>query len=73
MGPAPAFPPVIPKPLAVAPGRGAFELRPSARIVVHADDPGAVRVARSLAERLRPATGYRLPVSATPRLMLALR
>ena len=64
---APAFPPVIPKPLAVAPGRGAFELGPSARILVQADDPEAVRVARLLAERLRPATGYRLPVSATRR------
>ena len=68
MGLAPAFPPVIPKPLAVAPGRGAFELGPSARILVHADDdPEAVSVGRSLAERLRPATSYRLPVSATRR------
>jgi hexosaminidase len=64
---APAFPPVIPKPLAVASGRGAFELGPSARILVHADDPEAARVARSLAERLRPATGYRLPVTRTRR------
>jgi len=67
VGRAPAFPPVIPKPLAVAPGRGAFELRPSAGILVRAEDPEAVRVARFLAERLRPATGYRLRVSATRR------
>jgi hexosaminidase len=64
---APAFPPVIPKPLAVAPGRGAFALGPSARILVHAEDPEAARVARSLAGRLRPATGYRLPVTRTRR------
>ena len=30
-----------------------------------------MRVARSLAERLRPATGYRLPVSATRRKPVA--
>ena len=62
---------MIPKPLAVAPGRGVFELGPSARILVRAEDPEAVRVARSLAERLRPATGYRLPVSATRRKPVA--
>ena len=67
MGRAPAFPPVIPKPLAVAPGRGEFELGPSARILVRAEDPEAVRVARFLAGRLRTATGYRLTVSATRR------
>jgi len=62
---APAFPPLIPKPLAVAPRRGAFQLGRSARIVVRADDPEAARVARLLAARLRPATGYRLPVSVS--------
>jgi hexosaminidase len=64
---APAFPPVVPKPLAVAPGRGAFELRAAARILVHAEGEDALPVARFLAERLRPATGYRLPVSTTRR------
>ncbi|HEX3291184.1 MAG TPA: beta-N-acetylhexosaminidase [Gaiella sp.] len=67
MGRAPAFPPVIPKPLAVAPGRGAFELGPSARIHVDGRNAEAVRVARFLAERLRPATGFRLPVSVKRR------
>ena len=65
MSRAPAFPPLIPKPLAVAPRRGAFQLGRSARIVVRADDPEAARVARLLAARLRPATGYRLPVSVS--------
>jgi hexosaminidase len=64
---APAFPPLIPKPLAVAPERGAFELSPSARIVVLDDADEASGVARLLAASLRPATGYALPVSRSPR------
>jgi hexosaminidase len=65
-GPAPSFPPLIPKPLAVAPERGAFELRSTARIVA-SDSPEAVSVARLLAAALRPATGFALPVSRSPR------
>ena len=42
--PAPAFPPLIPRPLAVAPERGAFELGPRARIV--AADAEAADVGR---------------------------
>ncbi len=57
----PAFPAIVPKPLAVAPGRGAFELTRSSRILAREDARG---VARLLAERIRPATGYRLPVTA---------
>jgi hexosaminidase len=60
---APSFADVIPKPLAQAPERGAFELRPSARIVARGSDPAVTRVGRLLAANLRPATGYRLPVS----------
>ena len=67
MSRAPAFPPVIPRPLAVAPGRGAFELGRSARIHVDREDADVLRVARFLAGRLRPATGYRLPVSTSRR------
>ena len=59
---APALPAIVPKPLAAAPGRGAFELTRSSRIVVL--DDVARGVARLLAEGLRPATGYRLPVTA---------
>ena len=59
---APSLPAIVPKPLAVAPGRGAFELTRSSRIVAPDDD--ARGVARLLAERIRPATGYRLPVTA---------
>ncbi len=65
-GPAPSFPPLIPKPLAVAPERGAFELLPAARVVVLDQTDEATRVARLLAASLRPATGYALPVSRSP-------
>jgi hexosaminidase len=60
---APAFAPVIPRPLALAPERGTFALEPSARIVVRSGGEEAARVARLLAGTLRLATGYRLPVS----------
>ncbi len=59
---APAFPALVPRPLAVAPGRGVFELGRTARIVVR--DGEARGVARHLAELLRPATGFRLPTPA---------
>jgi hexosaminidase len=62
--PPPTFATVIPQPLAQAPERGAFVLQPSARIVVHSTSAEAGRVAGLLATSLRPATGYRLPVSA---------
>jgi hexosaminidase len=62
--PPPRFATVIPQPLAHAPERGAFELQPSARIVVRSASNDATRVARLLAASLRPATGYRLPVSS---------
>jgi hexosaminidase len=63
-GPAPGFATVIPRPLAQAPERGSFELRPSTRVVVRGTATEAIRVARLLAASLRPATGYRLPVTA---------
>jgi hexosaminidase len=59
----PAFPAIVPRPLAVQPGRGLFELRRSARIVLAGEDDGARRVAGLLAGGLRPATGFRLPVT----------
>jgi hexosaminidase len=60
----PSFPAVVPKPLAVAPGRGVFELGQTARIVVPREDAAVRGIARLLAEALRPATGFRLPVTA---------
>jgi hexosaminidase len=64
-GPPPGFATVIPQPLAQAPERGAFTLAPSARIVVRGTAPEATRIAQLLAASLRPATGYRLPVSTS--------
>ncbi len=68
---APAFQPLIPRPLAVAPERGSFELGPRARIVVAATSPEAADVGRLLAGFLRPATGYALPVVRAPRAAAA--
>ena len=64
-GAAPAFPALIPQPLAQAPERGTFALGPEARVVVRSRARDAVRVGELLARSLRPATGYRLPVVAT--------
>jgi hexosaminidase len=61
----PAFAAVIPQPLAQAPERGVLALEPSARIVVRSGGDDAARIARLLARALRPATGYRLPVSSS--------
>jgi hexosaminidase len=64
---APAFPPLIPRPLAVAPERGAFELGSRARIVVADGSAETADVGRLLAAALRPSTGYALPVVRTGR------
>ena len=58
-GAAPAFPALIPQPLAQAPERGAFALGPEARIVVRSRARDAVRVGELLAAE--PATGDGLP------------
>ena len=62
-GPSPGFAAVIPQPLAQAPERGSFTLGPSARVVVRSTAADARRVGELLAATLRPATGYRLPVT----------
>ena len=59
----PAFAAVIPMPLAATAAQGSFTLSPATRILVRSAAPEAMRVAESLASHLRPATGYRLPVS----------
>ena len=64
---APSFPPLIPRPLAVAPARGMFELGPRARIVVADPSAETTDVGRLLAAALRPATGSALPVVRTAR------
>ena len=59
----PSFAAVIPKPLAVAPQRGVLTLRPGTSIVVRSSTSDEARVAALLAERLRRATGFRVPVT----------
>ncbi|WP_328468334.1 beta-N-acetylhexosaminidase [Actinoplanes sp. NBC_00393] len=65
---------VVPAPVEVRPDRSAFEL--TARTVIEAPR-SAQGVAERLAEALRPATGYRLPVverarAGTPKISLTL-
>jgi hexosaminidase len=67
----PAFPPLIPRPLAATPERGAFELGPKSRLVVARSALEAADVGRLLAAALRPATGHALPVVCAPRAAAA--
>jgi hexosaminidase len=53
--------PIIPKPVSFTPGSGHFTLSPTSRIV--ANSSPAAAIARDLADQLRPATGYALPVT----------
>ena len=57
-----SFAGLVPRPVEAAPVPGSFTLGPSARIVVRGAE--GMRIGRLLAARLRPATGYRLPVSS---------
>jgi hexosaminidase len=57
--PAPA---VIPRPVSAAPDDGFFDLAAETVIGVRSGTPEALPVARQLAEALRPATGFGLPV-----------
>jgi hexosaminidase len=59
----PAFPAIVPRPLAVQPGRGSFELTSGARVVLTGEVGDTRGVADLLAAALRPATGFRLPVT----------
>ncbi|MFD4374732.1 beta-N-acetylhexosaminidase [Streptomyces sp. NPDC058486] len=53
---------VIPLPASVAPGGAPYTLTAATRIGVPGGGPGVRAVAEQLAARLRPATGFRLPV-----------
>ena len=58
---------LIPQPAeAPAPGPGRFVLEPGASVVVERGGSAVLGVAHHLAGWLRPATGYSLPVSASP-------
>ncbi|MGH3155591.1 MAG: beta-N-acetylhexosaminidase [Streptosporangiaceae bacterium] len=62
--PQPAAPEIVPKPVSMTVGSGAFVLQPGSRIIV---GPGAASgawaVAQDLTAYLRSATGYALPVT----------
>jgi hexosaminidase len=56
---------LVPTPASVSPGTGApFTLTATSSIVVSAANADAMRVAESMAVRLRRATGFQLPVTA---------
>src|SRR5271157_3812852 len=54
--------PLIPQPTSIIPGTGTFRLSPDAVIRVSPGSPHSIRLATALANQLRPATGYALPV-----------
>ena len=68
----------IPRPLVFQPAAGAFDLSADPAITVSPAAPAVAAVADFLAERLRPATGYALPVrpataeADSPAIALAL-
>lgn len=62
LAPANSVPQLIPKPVSMTVGQGSFALTATARIVVPSGSEAAQPVAQDLADYLRPATGYSLPV-----------
>jgi hexosaminidase len=61
-GAAPSFAAVIPKPLAAAPERGSFVVGPETSIVLRSGSQDVARIASLVAERLRAASGFAVPV-----------
>jgi hexosaminidase len=53
---------LIPKPASVQSAPGGFALTAAAAIYVQSGDPEIAEIGRYLADRLRPATGFELPV-----------
>lgn len=53
---------LIPQPTLITPGTGSFHLTPEAVIHISPGSPQAFRMATVLADQLRPASGYPLPV-----------
>jgi hexosaminidase len=67
LAPATSVPQIIPKPVSTTVGQGSFTLTAAASIVVPSGSDAALPVAQDLADYLRPATGYSLPVvTGTP-------
>src|SRR5258708_11529228 len=57
---------LIPKPISVTPAPGAFVLSSTTKIKVGSGDSELLRLGSVLANALRPATGFPLPVSQGP-------
>jgi hexosaminidase len=57
---------IVPRAVATTETGGVFRLRPDSGIFVEPAAPETMDVGQLLAERLRPATGYALPVAAGP-------
>jgi hexosaminidase len=62
LAPATSVPQIIPKPVSMTVGQGTYTLTASTNIVVPSGSDAALPVAQDLANYLRPATGYALPV-----------
>ncbi len=62
LAPATSVPQTIPKPVSTTVGQGSFTLTARTSIVVPSGSDAALPVAQDLADYLRPATGYSLPV-----------
>jgi hexosaminidase len=55
---------LIPKPVSVTAGNGTFTVGNETGIYVEGDTPQLIQAAQSLADKLKPATGFALPVSS---------
>ena len=62
LAPATSVPQIVPKPVSMTVGQGTYTLTASTNIVVPSGSDAALPVAQDLADYLRPATGYALPV-----------
>jgi hexosaminidase len=56
---------LIPKPVSVTTGDGVFTLTGETAIYVEGETPQLTQVAQSLADKLKPPTGFALPVSSS--------
>lgn len=56
---------LVPKPASVTPGAGSFALGATTAIYVEPGTPEMLAIGQYLADKLKPATGYSLPVAAT--------
>jgi hexosaminidase len=58
---------IIPKPVSVTPTGEFFTLKPGTDICVQGESGGVLEIGQYLADRLKPSTGFKLEVKATPK------